>query len=132
MIDMLRRPALFLCVAAALAAAPASASAAAIVTAAIPTSGEIAVGTTVQVDCIAEGRPSSGMLGGTTAIDAVIVTVTGGTVAPARLSGATLQPCATSPATTCSVLRGSVAWTTPSTAGTFSATCTAAYTTTSA
>jgi hypothetical protein len=117
--------------AAALAAAPAPAAADAVVSAAIPTSGEIAAGASVEVACIAEGRPSSGMLGGTTVIDAVTVTVTAGTVAPARPSDATLQPCATSSATTCSVLRGSVAWTTPPTAGTFSATCTAAYTTTS-
>jgi hypothetical protein len=66
--------------AAALAAAPAPAAADAVVSAAIPTSGEIAAGASVEVACIAEGRPSSGMLGGTTVIDAVTVTVTAGTV----------------------------------------------------
>src|SRR5512138_1048847 len=93
--------------------------------------GEVAAGATVQVSCWAEGSPDGGMTGGTTAVDRIDVTVSGGTVTPAVVPGtAVSQDCSTDASVKCSVLQGSVAWATSTTAGTYTATCLATYTTT--
>ncbi len=114
-----------------LAGLPATALAGAVVTASISApAGDIPAGSTVQVICWAEGQPTGGMSPSTTAIDSIAVTVTGGTVTPSQLTGAVNSPCSFDATKTCNVLQGSVAWATSTTAGTFTATCTAAYTTT--
>jgi sugar lactone lactonase YvrE len=90
--------------------------------------GDVPAGATVQVTCRAEGTPGGGMMGGTTTVDRIDVAVTGGAVIPVSLTGAASQPCS-SGSGTCSVLQGSVSWTTPDAPATLTATCTAAYTT---
>ena len=110
---------------------PASALADAVVTASVSAPpGDVVAGSAVQVACWAEGRPTGGMSPSVTTINRIDVTASDGSVVPAQLTGAGRQPCSLDPARTCSVLQGSVSWTTPPTPGALTATCTAAYTTT--
>src|SRR5512138_1244660 len=95
---------------------PGAARAGITVRATVSAPGEVAAGATVQVSCWAEGSPDGGMTGGTTAVDRIDVTVSG--------------DCSTDASVKCSVLQGPVAWATPTTAGTYTATCLATYTTT--
>jgi sugar lactone lactonase YvrE len=108
---------------AAAAALPATALATVYGAASISPTAEVAAGAVVQVTCRAEGT-SSGM--STDSILRIDVTVSGGSVTPAQLTGAVIGPC-TLTTGTCSVLVGSAQWTTPSTPGPLGATCTATY-----
>ncbi len=89
--------------------------------------GDVPPGSTVSVICQAQGDTTSGMGGGgtTTTIDRIDVSVSGGTVTPASLTGAQSRPCIAPSSGTCSWLEGTANWTTPATAGTYTATCTA-------
>jgi len=92
------------------------------VTTTIP-SATAAAGATVQVACFAEG--TVGMSPST--VLSVDVTVSGGTVAPAQLTNAVSQPCSFDATRSCSVIQGTVNWTTPATLGDFTVTCTATF-----
>ncbi|HET9552713.1 MAG TPA: hypothetical protein VFP50_07075, partial [Anaeromyxobacteraceae bacterium] len=108
---------------------PLSALAAVTVTATVtPATTPVSAGASVPVSCYAEA-PASGMLG-STSIDRIDVTVSGGTATPAQLTGSTTGTCSAGTGT-CSILQGAVSWATPAAAGTLSVTCTAVYTTTS-
>ena len=94
--------------------------------------GAVGAGSTLTVVCSAEGNTSgSSTSASSTTIDRIDVTVTAGTVSPAQLTGAIGRTCS-SGAGTCSWLQGLASWATPAAPGTFTVTCLASYTTTSA